>query len=315
MIEIILENLDDKSYMATNINIKKLYNELYKKGALFGRKQKDGASLNARKNLPEICFSRSEFLPQKTGVNPTQNLSFGNMIKIVLNMDNVKNIRNLKKPYPVSYGYFNKEKADDTELRGEERIQIDKIPADKKYMTIYLPSDIFDYVPVKMGPLVKDGNQNVKNFLNSISDADKFKQWIDDKKKEGLIKSYEDTSRKAHNAKLKRDREAEERASLKETIIKYAGILNEDTPQNYINQLIKKVLSKSTTKNLTQAKNNYLEFNKKRKNIETTRVERNTGKQLSKEEFIRIGLDYFNNNFKTYSSYKQIVIDALNDYY
>ena len=43
MIEIILEDLNNKSPMATNINIQKLY-EMYKSGYLIGRQQRDNAS-------------------------------------------------------------------------------------------------------------------------------------------------------------------------------------------------------------------------------------------------------------------------------
>ena len=141
MIEIILEDLNDKSPMATNINIQKLY-EMYKSGYLIGRQQRDNASLNAKKNLPEICFNRSEYLPQKNGVIPSQSLRAGQLIKIELNLNNVLNYRDsssgkgIKKPYPVSYGNANKEKANDTEMRGEERIQCRRIPCKKEYMKI-----------------------------------------------------------------------------------------------------------------------------------------------------------------------------------
>jgi hypothetical protein len=145
MINILLEDLNDKSPMATNINIYKLY-DMFKSGYLIGRQQRDGASLNAKKNLPEICFSRSDYLPQKTGIVPTQNLRIGQLIKIELNIDNVLTLRNVKKPYPVSYGNANKEKAGETELRGEERIQVKRIPVEKKYMTIYIPNDLFKVV-------------------------------------------------------------------------------------------------------------------------------------------------------------------------
>ena len=53
-------------------------------------------------------MSRSDMKPQHTGYSPSQYLKFGTMIKISLKMDNIRNDLKLKKPYPVSYGYFNK---------------------------------------------------------------------------------------------------------------------------------------------------------------------------------------------------------------
>ena len=150
MIKIILEDYS-KETMATNINIETLYSA-YKRSKdgeglfLKGNPQRDNASLNAKKGLPEICFSRSEYLPQKNGVIPSQNLRVGQLIKIVLNMDNVINLRGIKKAYPVSYGNANKEKALDTEMRGEERLQASQIPMTKKYMTIYIPDNLFNKV-------------------------------------------------------------------------------------------------------------------------------------------------------------------------
>lgn len=55
MIEIILEDLNNKSPMATNINIQKLY-EMYKSGYLIGRQQRDNASLNAKKKFARNLF-------------------------------------------------------------------------------------------------------------------------------------------------------------------------------------------------------------------------------------------------------------------
>ena len=201
MIEIILEDLNNKAPMATNINIQKLYS-MYKSGYLIGRPQKDNASPNAKKNLPEICFSRSEYLPQKNGIIPTQNLRAGQLIKVELNLDNVLNYRDessgkgIKKPYPVSYGYVNKEKAGDTELRGEERIQCRRIPCKKKYMTIYIPHNLFrEIYEMKGGFFRININANISKFLKSKEDSKEFIEWIEKGKKDGLIKTYEDTSR------------------------------------------------------------------------------------------------------------------------
>jgi hypothetical protein len=204
MIEIILEDLNNKTPMATNINIYKLW-EMFKSGFLIARQQKDNASSNAKKNLPEICFSRSEYLPQKTGIVPTQALRIGQLIKIELNIDNVLTLRDVKKPYPVSYGNANKEKAGDTETRGEERIQVKKIPVDKKYMTIYIPDDLFKTVLRKEPFGNRDANKNIKDFMNKeesnqrvIKTKEEFRKWIEKNKRIGLIKTYKDTSRSAY---------------------------------------------------------------------------------------------------------------------
>lgn len=204
MINILLEDLNDKNPMATNINIYKLY-DMFKSGYLIGRQQRDGASLNAKKNLPEICFSRSDYLPQKTGIVPTQNLRIGQLIKIELNIDNVLTLRNVKKPYPVSYGNANKEKAGETELRGEERIQVKRIPVEKKYMTIYIPDDLFKVVLKKEVFGNRNVNKNIKDFMNKEEENQRvlkskkdFYRWIEKGIHSGLIKTYKDTSREAY---------------------------------------------------------------------------------------------------------------------
>lgn len=209
MIEIILEDLNNKSPMATNINIQKLY-EMYKSGYLIGRQQRDNASLNAKKNLPEICFNRSEYLPQKNGVVPSQNLRAGQLIKIELNLDNVLNYRDpesgkgIKKPYPVSYGNANKEKANDTEMRGEERIQCRRIPCKKEYMTIYIPHNLFKEIYELKGGIIRTNiNANISNFLNKTEDSKKFIEWIERGKRNGLIKTYKDTSREKLHKNIK----------------------------------------------------------------------------------------------------------------
>ena len=209
MIEIILEDLNDKSPMATNINIQKLY-QMYKIGYLIGRQQRDNASLNAKKNLPEICFSRSEYLPQKNGVIPSQNLRAGQLIKIELNLDNVLNYRDpesgkgIKKPYPVSYGNANKEKARDTEMRGEERIQCRRIPCKKEYMTIYIPHNLFKEIYELKGGIIRTNiNANISNFLKKIEDSKNFIEWIERGKRNGLIKTYKDTSREKLHKNIK----------------------------------------------------------------------------------------------------------------
>ena len=217
MIDIILEDLNDKTYMATNISITKLYRDIYKQGYLFGRIQKDKAGINAKKMLPEICFNRSDFLPQKTGDIPTQTLKVNQLIKVILNMDKVMKLRGVKKQYPVSYGYANKKKAGDTEMRGEERIQIEKIPATREYMTIYIPKGLFEPDNQQLGPIKKDKNENVAKI---VEDDPMFKMWIDaNTGKDKLFQYYKDTSRASHKraAKLRRDmEEAKQRRELEE---------------------------------------------------------------------------------------------------
>ena len=210
MIDIILEDLNDKSPIATNINIYKLY-EMFKSGFLIAKQQRDNASKNAKKNLPEICFSRSEYLPQKTGIVPTQALRIGQLIKIELNIDNVLKLRNVKKPYPVSFGNANPEKAGDTELRGEERIQVKKIPVEKKYMTIYIPHDLFKEVLKKEVFGNRNANKNIKDFMNKeeenqrvIKTKKDFMNWVNKGISNGLIKTYKDTSREAYYKRLGR---------------------------------------------------------------------------------------------------------------
>lgn len=208
MIEIILEDIGDKAYMATNISVDKLYNDVYKNGFLFGRAQKDGAGLNAKKNLPEICFSRSEFLPQKTGLLPTQNLKMGQLIKVVLKMDEVMKLRGVKKAYPVSYGNANKEEAGDTEARGEERLQVEKIPATKKYMTIYIPHNLFKQNKELKGGLIEiDHNANVAKLVEKHPE---FKKWVEANIGNGeLFQYYNDTSRESYYREIKARKERE----------------------------------------------------------------------------------------------------------
>lgn len=214
MIDIILEDLNDKTYMATNISITKLYRDIYKQGYLFGRIQKDGAGENAKKMLPEICFSRSDFLPQKIGVIPTQTLKVNQLIKVILKMDKVMKLRGVKKQYPVSYGNANKEKAGDTELRGEERIQIKRIPATREYMTIYIPEGLFEPDEQWLGPKKKDNNKNVAEI---IENDPKFKMWIDaNTGKDKLFQYYKDTSRASYKREVKAQREREERKHQRE---------------------------------------------------------------------------------------------------
>ena len=90
-------------------------------------------------------------------------------------------------------------------------------------------------------------------------------------------------------------------------------ILSEDTPINYIDQLIKQVLRFLATEQQSKNKISFINFNSKRKNIDSSRVDKN-GKYLTPEEFKNQALEYFDKNYKAYSKYKQIVLDALNDY-
>lgn len=87
----------------------------------------------------------------------------------------------------------------------------------------------------------------------------------------------------------------------------------EDTPENYIEQIIKQVLSKATTEQLNKNKISYINFNNGRKRVETKRVDK-LGRDLSSQEFIYQGLDYFDKNYKQYSQNRNFILNALKDY-
>lgn len=80
--------------------------QMLKTGKLKGKVQRDKVTPNPHDK--ELCMSRSDMKPQHTGYSPSQYLKFGKMIKISLKMDKIRQDLRLKKPYPVSYGYFNK---------------------------------------------------------------------------------------------------------------------------------------------------------------------------------------------------------------
>ena len=90
-------------------------------------------------------------------------------------------------------------------------------------------------------------------------------------------------------------------------------IISEDTPSNYIKQLIQQVLSKDTFEHISQNKISVISFNKKRKQIDTIRVDTN-GKKLTQNEFKKQAKNYFLTNYKNYSKYDKIVDDAIDDY-
>lgn len=58
----------------------------------------------------------------------------------------------------------------------------------------------------------------------------------------------------------------------------------EDTPSNYIKQLIQQILSKDTFEHISQNKISVISFNKKRKQIDKMRVDTN-GNKLTPNEF------------------------------
>lgn len=90
-------------------------------------------------------------------------------------------------------------------------------------------------------------------------------------------------------------------------------MLLEDTPTNYIDQLIKQVLSKQTIEQLNKNKISIIDFNNKRKKIDKMRVDKN-GNKLSNDSFKNQALNYFNSKYNNYSKYLTIINDALDNY-
>lgn len=100
---------------------------------------------------------------------------------------------------------------------------------------------------------------------------------------------------------------------LKINFTKVNFILLEDTPINYIDQLIKQVLSKQTIKQLNKNKISVIDFNNKRKKIDKMRVDKN-GNKLSNNNFKEQALNYFNSKYNYYSEYLTIINNALDNY-
>ena len=100
---------------------------------------------------------------------------------------------------------------------------------------------------------------------------------------------------------------------LKINFTKVNFILLEDTPINYIDQLIKQVLSKQTIKQLNKNKISVIDFNNKRKKIDKMRVDKNENK-LSNNNFKEQALNYFNSKYNNYSEYLTIINNALDNY-
>ena len=100
---------------------------------------------------------------------------------------------------------------------------------------------------------------------------------------------------------------------LKINFTKVNFILLEDTPINYIDQLIKQVLSKQTIKQLNKNKISVIGFNNKRKKIDKMRVDKN-GNKLSNNNFKEQALNYFNSKYNNYSEYLTIINNALDNY-
>lgn len=90
-------------------------------------------------------------------------------------------------------------------------------------------------------------------------------------------------------------------------------MLLEDTPTNYIDQLIKQVLSKQTIEQLNKNKISIIDFNNKRKKIDKMRVDKN-GNKLSNNSFKNQALNYFNSKYNNYSKYLTIINNALDNY-
>ena len=87
----------------------------------------------------------------------------------------------------------------------------------------------------------------------------------------------------------------------------------EDTPINYIDQLIKQVLSKQTIKQLNKNKISVIDFNNRRKKIDKMRVDKN-GNKLSNNNFKEQALNYFNSKYNNYLEYLTIINNALDNY-
>lgn len=90
-------------------------------------------------------------------------------------------------------------------------------------------------------------------------------------------------------------------------------MLLEDTPTNYIDQLIKQVLSIQTTEQLNRNKISVIDFNNKRKKIDKKRVDKE-GNNLTANEFKRQAVNYFTTKYSKFSKYSAIVNDALDNY-
>lgn len=89
-------------------------------------------------------------------------------------------------------------------MRGEERIQCRRIPCQKKYMTIYIPHNLFKEIYELKGGIIRTNiNANISNFLNKTEDSKKFIEWIERGKRNGLIKTYKDTSREKLHKNIK----------------------------------------------------------------------------------------------------------------
>ncbi len=93
--------------------------------------------------------------------------------------------------------------------------------------------------------------------------------------------------------------------------LEQALILAEDTPQNYIRSLIKELDKVAQI----HSKFNFVDINNHKKEVETTRIEKDTGRKLSNEEFDKIALNYFDKTYPQRKEQRQTIINALLNYH
>ena len=71
-------------------------------------------------------------------------------------------------------------------------------------MTIYIPHNLFKEIYELKGGIIRTNiNANISNFLNKTEDSKKFIEWIERGKRNGLIKTYKDTSREKLHKNIK----------------------------------------------------------------------------------------------------------------
>ena len=172
MNEIIIEEVGEDYIHNTN---GKGFFSILKSGKLKGKIQDDKITPN--KKDVEICMSRSDMKPQHTGYSPSQFLKFGKMFKIVLNMDNIRKDLRLKKPYPVSYGYFNKIRGLKYEL---EKLSINnkiKTPEGKNIFA-YLMKMLIDNSYQHQGMKKAPSEDEIKNILLKLAKIENIQDEI-----------------------------------------------------------------------------------------------------------------------------------------
>lgn len=157
-----------------NTNGHGFYNMLLT-GKLEGKVQKDKVTPNPKDK--ELCMSRSDMKPQHTGYSPSQFLKFGTMIKISLKMDNIRNDLRLKKPYPVSYGYFNKMRSLKYELvKHKDEIKTDEGKEIYKGLMKMLSDNSYRHEGMKKAP----SESQIKDIVLKLGRIENLKDEMDD---------------------------------------------------------------------------------------------------------------------------------------